>query len=211
MKRLIFLSCLIVLLAVASDILHGTPPAAEPSVVKTGEETETLAVAPEPADGYVFPPQALAADTAPRVPPQDASETAAPDEPAEPTEQPSETVQSQPPDQSQSANPSTEPLKTSANLLSTPQSGDKRTVDGQAEIWIPGFGWIPDNGGGSVGTIATSDGDINKMVGYMGGDDPPKRETSPPESYVPHVGDVQVDIQTGEQKVLTEDGLVEQK
>ena len=44
----------------------------------------------------------------------------------------------------------------------------QRVVDGQKEIWVPGFGWIPDEGGGGTEcTIIGSDGDINKMVGHM--------------------------------------------
>ena len=44
----------------------------------------------------------------------------------------------------------------------------QRVVDRQKEIWVPGFGWIPDEGGGGTEcTITGSDGDINKMVGHM--------------------------------------------
>ena len=44
----------------------------------------------------------------------------------------------------------------------------QRAVDGQKELWVPGFGWIPDEGGGGTEcTITDSDGDINKMVGHM--------------------------------------------
>jgi len=44
----------------------------------------------------------------------------------------------------------------------------QRVVDGQKEIWVPGFGWVPDEGGGGTEcTITGSDGDINKMVGHM--------------------------------------------
>lgn len=45
-----------------------------------------------------------------------------------------------------------------------PQGGDKK--DGQ--IYVPGFGWIKDEGGGGEGTIVDGDGDINKQVGNMG-------------------------------------------
>ncbi|HYE84342.1 MAG TPA: hypothetical protein VEG39_19530 [Clostridia bacterium] len=68
------------------------------------------------------------------------------------------------------------------------KSGDRAVIDGKLNIWIPGFGWIVDEGGGSVGTMVGnpgdeltghkvsimggtvgSDGDINKQVGIMGG------------------------------------------
>lgn len=45
-----------------------------------------------------------------------------------------------------------------------PQGGD--TKNGQ--IYVPGFGWIEDHGGGGQGIVGESDGDINKQVGIMG-------------------------------------------
>ncbi|MGF7145466.1 hypothetical protein HNQ56_003909 [Anaerotaenia torta] len=45
----------------------------------------------------------------------------------------------------------------------TPESGDKK--DGK--IYVPGFGWIDDNGGGVQQNDVGSDGDINKQVGNM--------------------------------------------
>lgn len=46
---------------------------------------------------------------------------------------------------------------------SQPQGGE--TKDGK--IYVPGFGWITDNGGGGQGTTVDGDGDINKQVGNM--------------------------------------------
>lgn len=45
-----------------------------------------------------------------------------------------------------------------------PQGGD--TKNGQ--IYVPGFGWIENQGGGGEGTAVDGDGDINKQVGIMG-------------------------------------------
>jgi hypothetical protein len=45
----------------------------------------------------------------------------------------------------------------------TPKSGDKK--DGK--IYVPGFGWIDDSGGGVQQNDVGSDGDINKQVGNM--------------------------------------------
>ena len=36
-------------------------------------------------------------------------------------------------------------------------------------MWVPGFGWVKDEGGGSICTIVDGEGDINKQVGIMGG------------------------------------------
>lgn len=46
---------------------------------------------------------------------------------------------------------------------SQPKSGDKK--DGK--VYIPGFGWVKDEGGGGQGEVVDSDGDINKQVGQM--------------------------------------------
>lgn len=46
---------------------------------------------------------------------------------------------------------------------SQPQGGE--TKDGK--IYVPGFGWIEDHGGGGQGTTVDGDGDINKQVGNM--------------------------------------------
>ena len=75
---------------------------------------------------------------------------------------------------------------------SEPHNGDVRVVDGEKQIYILGFGWIKDEGGGSVGmtvgnpgdeltdnkvgimgSTVDSNGDINKQVGTMGGGDAP--------------------------------------
>lgn len=73
---------------------------------------------------------------------------------------------------------------------SEPHNGDVRVVDGEKQIYLLGFGWIKDEGGGSCGTMVGNPGDqltghkvgimgggttvddkgdINKMVGIMGG------------------------------------------
>lgn len=68
-----------------------------------------------------------------------------------------------------------------------PKSGDRTVIDGKPHVWIPGFGWIVDEGvniGTTVGTpgdeltgnkvgimggTVGSNGDIYKQVGIMGG------------------------------------------
>lgn len=53
--------------------------------------------------------------------------------------------------------------------LSEPKPGAKAVIDGKSKIWIPGFGWIEDHGGGSIRSFVDGKGDINKQVGTMGG------------------------------------------
>lgn len=107
---------------------------------------------------------------------------------------------------------------------SEPRNGDVRVANGEKQIYLLGFGWIKDEGGGSVGTTVGnpgdeltgnkvgimrgtvgSDGDINKMVGIMGGSDASDNSNLAPGTkkyiggvlhiwvpgfgYVPHSGD----------------------
>lgn len=46
----------------------------------------------------------------------------------------------------------------------TPKSGDKNS---EGEVFVPGFGYVKDEGGGGQGTKVDSDGDIEKQVGNM--------------------------------------------
>lgn len=79
-------------------------------------------------------------------------------EPMPPTEHVSETA----------SIPSVTP-KPSAQPSSNPKSGDKTIIDGKPHIWVPGFGWVEDEGGVSVRISVDGKGDINKQVGIMGG------------------------------------------
>ncbi|ACL77068.1 DUF6550 family protein [Ruminiclostridium cellulolyticum] len=54
-------------------------------------------------------------------------------------------------------------VKNKSSGKTEPKGGEKR--DGK--IYVPGFGWVKDNGGGVHQEIVGSDGDINKQVGTM--------------------------------------------
>ena len=109
------------------------------------------------------------------------------------------------------------PTQTAQQVKSTsssagPHMGDVRVVvrvvDGENQIYILGFDWIKDEGGGSVGTVAEdmheygnkigvmggtvgSDGDINKQVGIMGGAEPaPNNSLAQPPAELEITGDV---------------------
>jgi hypothetical protein len=60
-------------------------------------------------------------------------------------------------------------LKQAAVPSSEPKPGTIAIVDGERCMWIPGFGWVKDEGGGSIGIPVDGKGDINKQVGVMGG------------------------------------------
>jgi hypothetical protein len=58
-----------------------------------------------------------------------------------------------------------------APATAEPKPGDRTVIDGEPHVWIPGFGWIVDEGGGSVGTMVGNPGDqlTGHKVGIMGG------------------------------------------
>lgn len=78
--------------------------------------------------------------------------------------------------------PAEEVASSQSSQSTTPKMGDTRVVTGQKQCYFLGFGWIDDNdepneciyaedmyeNGNKVGTMGTSDGDINKIVGTMG-------------------------------------------
>jgi hypothetical protein len=50
---------------------------------------------------------------------------------------------------------------------STPAPGSKAVIDGKLSVWIPGFVWIEDNGGGNVGTVAEDMYENGHKIGIM--------------------------------------------
>lgn len=48
-----------------------------------------------------------------------------------------------------------------------PAPGSKAVIDGKPSIWIPGFGWIEDNGGGNVGIVAEDMYENGNKIGIM--------------------------------------------
>jgi hypothetical protein len=67
----------------------------------------------------------------------------------------------------------TPPPKLALMQTAVPSSDPKPSmiaiVDGEQCMWIPGFGWVKDEGGGSIGIPVDGEGDINKQIGVMGG------------------------------------------
>jgi hypothetical protein len=65
-------------------------------------------------------------------------------------------------------NPEVVPTITPAPVVSnpqqnTPQMGDKND---KGEIYIDGFGWVKNEGGGGRGEPSSSDGDWDKIIGH---------------------------------------------
>ena len=65
--------------------------------------------------------------------------------------------------------PAQEPAAVSSLPSSDPKPGKIAIIDGERCMWIPGFGWVKDEGGGSIAIPVDGEGDINKQVGVMGG------------------------------------------
>jgi len=67
--------------------------------------------------------------------------------------------------------PVPKPVSKLAPASTEPKSGDRSVIDGKPHVWIPGFGWIVDEGSGSVGTMVGNPGDelTGNKVGIMGG------------------------------------------
>lgn len=79
---------------------------------------------------------------------------------------------------------STQPLAASVQ----PRMGDVRVVNGKKQIYIDGFSWIVDEGGGSHRTMAGNPGDAltGNKVNIMGGEESVSCETiSPPPANLP--------------------------
>ena len=91
--------------------------------------------------------------------PPDKPDTAAGDDEDEPHEIPTDPVLTDPA-QKPSSDP--KPSEPPAQNNSTPNAGDKK--DGK--VYIPGFGWVDDEGGGSVVGDSGSDGDWDKIIGH---------------------------------------------
>lgn len=68
--------------------------------------------------------------------------------------------------QSPAAPPEYEELETQPNkeTATKPKAGDKNSKD---QVYVPGFGWVEDEGGGTQEIETGHDGDINKQVGNM--------------------------------------------
>ena len=85
----------------------------------------------------------------------DAPEAVKPEPPAKPTPQSDETNPSKPPEY--------KPEDTTVSKPAEPKGGEKK--DGK--IYVPGFGWIEDNGGGGKGELAEDMYENGNKIGVM--------------------------------------------
>lgn len=88
--------------------------------------------------------------------------TPAPKPTAPPKPKPKKTDKPQSPDKP----PSYEEKETTPNkdTAAKPKAGDKNN---KGQVYVPGFGWVEDQGGSSQGSKSESDGDWDKQIGTM--------------------------------------------
>lgn len=78
-------------------------------------------------------------------------------------EAPKEKPKSQGENTNPSKPPTYKPEDTTVSKPAEPKGGEKK--DGK--IYVPGFGWVENHGGGGQGKVVDGSGDINKQVGKM--------------------------------------------
>lgn len=102
-----------------------------------------------------------------------------PVKPQEPPEKPSTAIDTEKPheppkdttltDPAKKPDSTPKPAETPKPTESTPKNGDKRTVNGENQIYVLGFGWIKDEGGGAQGSDSKLDpehADFDKIIGH---------------------------------------------
>lgn len=89
-----------------------------------------------------------------------------PEKTTKPTEPPKPKIKEPESEQSPAAPPQYEEKETQPNkeTATTPKAGDKNS---KGQVYVPGFGWVEDQGGGTQEIETGSDGDLNKQVGSM--------------------------------------------
>lgn len=89
-----------------------------------------------------------------------------PEKTIKPTEPPKPKVKEPEKEQSPAVPPEYEEKETHPNkeTATTPKAGDKNS---KGQVYVPGFGWVENQGGGTQEIETGSDGDLNKQVGTM--------------------------------------------
>lgn len=151
------------------SVATSSPTIEAPDVTKapviSSEEPSSSSVAvpdispqPSPTEAPILQPEKEV--TKVEVPISQPKVTSKPTEPPKPKVKEPEKVKSStaPPKYDEKQ---TEPNKETAT---TPKAGDKND---KGQVYVPGFGWVKDQGGGSTAVDTGNDGDINKQIGSM--------------------------------------------
>ncbi|MCM1566371.1 MAG: hypothetical protein NC238_10560 [Dehalobacter sp.] len=103
------------------------------------------------------------------------------------------------------AKPTLHAVSISAPATTELKPGTIAVIDDVKSMWIPGFGWVKDEGSGSVCITVDGEGDINMQVGIMGGDKstPCEKTASPAEQPKPAGDIIYIEFQPAPTKVST--------
>lgn len=63
--------------------------------------------------------------------------------------------------------PAPRTISKSESVSTEPKSGEITVIDGNRCMWVPGFGWIEDNGRGNVGIVAEDMYENGNKIGSM--------------------------------------------
>jgi hypothetical protein len=161
--------CVVLVIVIASRLVPGTPKDVTPQPSSTVSGTVSPSIPPmEPSKDPEVSVQPIDPPAA-SAQPADAGDSSGTDQtiqadPVKPSA-PSTTPTPQGDITDPKTTPTYKPEDATVSEAPSPQGGDKK--DGM--IYVPGFGWIKDEGGGTEVSVGDSDGDINKPVGEMGG------------------------------------------
>lgn len=207
MKRTIFALCLIAIISATGAVLQSqAPPPTQMQKMELINAEKENKPHSKPFAAIISPqgklPDPLETKplygenlpkTAPKTPlkttplVEESSESIAADNmntaPTNPTEKPQPSNTPTAPTQT-----ATKPSETATPKTSAPKMGDKRTVDGENQMWIDGFGWIKNEGGGGCGTFVEGMGEVGNKVGIMGGESAPTKKAPTP--YEPAPGEI---------------------
>lgn len=174
--------CVVLIIAISSRFKREEPEVAmipiTPAVTEeiTPEITES-ALTPTPTSTSTPTPEVSVQPiepTATTLPPKDTGDSEGTEQsiqaevtkPADPSEEVKTNPTKKPDGEKvtkENPNEKKDTKKNNDSSASAPKSGDVK--DGK--IYVPGFGWIEDNGGGTEQEEVSSDGDIDKQVGSM--------------------------------------------
>lgn len=139
-------------------IYHGEDVTPTPAPTATVDPTATAAPAAPPAPAVVETTKPAQQETArpSHEPVQTVGPTPTPP-PAIESVTPTATQATPTPTPVATATPSAPAQRPASNDSATPKQGDTRTVDGQQQMWVDGWGWVPvGSGGGSEPSKGTN-------------------------------------------------------
>lgn len=165
---------IVLVVAIAAQFRTGTPTDRKADASSTSPDTSVPSISAPGAEGSspdVSVPAVSAPDTASQGGAKDTGDSSGTDQsiqaqvtkPSAPSEEAKTNPDQTPDGKKASKTDNGTPTADSSSEPSTPKSGDKK--DGK--IYVPGFGWVTDNGGGGSGTTACDMYENGNKIGNM--------------------------------------------